>query len=166
MHTDRDKRLLRDILQSNWSESYPERSVDVPQPEIVIESEEDRRSVHMRDQDVVFVMASSSNVEPASIGYRDEEIEVNLDLEIYTAAGPERFDGVKGDEYGGLIGEIRRIIHSVRRGVGRYDMVVFDEFEDETETYGADMWVARITVRFIAYTHEIPVESSYTQDQA
>jgi len=152
------KYTIRDTLDEEWQESYSERSVDVPKPEIIVEGQKDRKSVTLSQNDVVFVMDGGRPlIDPASVGHRDERIEVEVDVQVHTTEGNVRFDGAAKDkEYGGLVGEIKRIRDKFRNvGVGGFDKWKVQTIDDQVGSYGANRWVAVWNFKLEAYASPI-----------
>lgn len=153
------RKLMQVLLEDRWQEEYSGRSEDVPVPNIIraaAQEDRSRRAANYTDNDVIYVRdGGDPDISPASVGFRDFHIEQVIDVEIRTSHSSDRLYGVDGENYGGLAGEVQRIIDSARYGVGPYEYVWYDTFSDESEDYGADTWVGTWPVRFIAYASPI-----------
>lgn len=155
-----DKHVVKAMLEQNWQVSLDGRN-DVPQPEVVVEGEKNRRSVNMMDNDVIFVQDGGAPViEPASVGHMEERVESMVDVEIHTTKGPKRFTGYPDDaNYGGVSGEVKRIVDKHRRGFGPYDRLGVDTFDDQVGSFGADRWVGVWNLRLFKYAVSIGQDS-------
>lgn len=157
----------RDLLQDEWEEraDASDRTYELPQPTIVQEGQVDKRSVYSGDNDVVIIQDGDFPVvDPQSIGYREERVEVILDAEIITSKSRERLLGTQEEEYGGLAGEVKRISDKYRIGypdeAGElespgYDVLLFETFDQQIGDRGADLWAGTWTVRFVTFASQI-----------
>lgn len=154
-----ERNLFQELLQERWMETYPDRQEDVPQPLIIKAGEQEddqQRAQNYHDDDIIHLRdGGDPDYSPASVGFRDMHAEQVIDAEMRTSVGSARLFGLDGDVYGGLAGEVQRIVDSARFGVGAYDYVWYDTLRDETESYGAGTWHATWPVRFIAYSSPI-----------
>lgn len=151
------KRSVQEILQENWDPDAISGRTHVPQPNVVVEGNEDARSVSKRQDDVVFVMDGGSPVvDPASVGHTHEYVETVVDIQIYTSQGEVRFYGEDGSHnYEGLVGETKRVLDMHRNGFDGFDRVDVDTFEDQIGEYGADRWVGTWIIRLYQYASNI-----------
>lgn len=159
-----DANWVRDLLDSQWQESYPTRDTDVPNPTVVVEGDESRRSVQFDTQDVIFTMDGGLPlIEPKSLGYGEERVESTIDIEMMTSVDRFRLLGDVDEDYGGLSGEVRRIIDEFRLGVPAdadirdpgYDVLVYDTFDDEIGDRPAHEWGGTWTITFINFAEPI-----------
>ena len=157
-----EREFMAELLDQRWQESIPERQMDVPKPIIReaggadSDSKTGRRAENIADNDVIYTRdGGDPQLEPASVGFRDLHLEQVIDVEIRTAADQNRMFGVEGEDYGGLAGEVQRIVDSVRFGIGPYDYVWYDTVTEASEDYGAGIWHVEWPVRFIAYANPI-----------
>lgn len=148
-----------ELLRANWQESgVPGRVQPVPRPEFVEAATNDgTRARNFARKDVIQVSDGGDPiVEPASIGFRDKRVEQVIDVRIRTSHSKARFLGRSVDEtYGGLVGEVERIVDSLRFGAGSYEYIFYDTFREESENFGADVWTGTWPIRFIAYNAPI-----------
>lgn len=156
------KRDIQYILEENWDPEAITGRTPVPEPNIVVEGNEDARSVSKRREDVVFVMDGGSPVvDPASVGHMHEYIETVVDIQVFTSQGEERFYGEEGEHsYEGIVGEIKRILDMHRTGFDAYDRMDIDTFEDQIGEYGADRWVGTWIIRLYQYASKISQEAN------
>ena len=161
-----ERKLMSDVLQERWIEDIGEleqfesddRPNNVPEPVIRLAGNEADgvRAQNYASDDVIYVSdGGDPTLDPASVGFRDVHVEQVIDVIIRTSKGPIRFFGEDEEVYGGLVGEVQRIVDSARFGIGPYDYVFYDTFSDETEDYGADTWHGQWPIRFIAYSDPI-----------
>jgi len=148
------------ILENNWEPSIDGRWNDIPEPWIGRENEETKKT--LRTQDVVEVQdGGSASVEAASLGWLEETSEYLVTIDIRTADrrikgeavdGRVRLEGERdenneSERYGGLIGEIKRILDVHRRGDKEWDLVEGFEVNDVSGTTGRGHYRATIEVR-------------------
>lgn len=155
-------RWLRDLVKDEWG--VGEDSTSISMPEVIEEGTEDRRSVHRRQNDVIFAMDGGlPTVDPQSLGYREEYIESTVDLEMITSESREHLLGPPDETYAGIEGEVKRILDKYRIGYPAdgelpypgYDIIRIDTFDDAIGNYGADFWAGIWTVTFITYASQI-----------
>jgi len=154
-------RWVRDVLQDQWGSGD---NSPPSQPNITVEGDEGKRSVHHLDNDVIFTQDGGlPTVRPQSIGFREEYVEASIDVEIVTSQGRERLLGLISESYGGLSGEVKRIVDKYRIGYPSdgnqadpgYDIARIDTFDDQIGARGADMWAGTWTITFITYANQI-----------
>lgn len=155
---------VRDLLDKKWEKSYPGRADDVPKPEVIVEGDTSRRGVQYDTQDVIYTMDGGLPlIEPQSLGYNEERVEAIIDIEMMTSVDRFRLLGTTDDTYGGLSGEVKRIIDEYRLGVPDgdnirdpgYDILVYDTFDDEIGDRPAEEWGGTWTIRFINFATSI-----------
>lgn len=154
---------VQNLIDTEWgtgTNSPPSKS-DV---DIVQEGQVDRRSVHTGDVDAIFCKdGGRPTVEPQSLGYREEYIEVTVDVEIITSDGREKLLGPPDETYAGLEGEVKRIVDKYRIGYPGdgeladpgYDVIRIDTFDDQIGARGADLWAGTWTITFITFAAQI-----------
>lgn len=152
------KELTANVLDSQWQpEREDHRSDEVPEPEVVEGGgNSDKRSRNYASTDVIFVSnGGNTQYEPASVGFRDRDVNDTIDVEIRTGQSRDRLFGEASEEYSGLVGEVKYIVDGLRFGINEWDYVWYEDVLDETEEYGAGTWQATVTVRFEAYSQDI-----------
>lgn len=118
--------LIRNTIDDNWVEEADEvegRRNKVPKPqEIVATSPPNQRRVNLKRGDAVFVYdGGEPTIEPKSVGWIEERIESKATIDLYSAHSVQRVEGYRNDQdelesYGGMKGEVRRILDGIRRG--------------------------------------------------
>ena len=154
-----ERELMAQILEARWQEDNEFRNEPVPKP-LIREAggtdDTDRRAENLSDTDIIWVRdGGDPDLSPASVGFRDMHLEQVIDVEIRTAVGQERMFGTEEEDYGGLAGEVQRIVDSIRFGIGSYEYVWYDTVTEASEDYGAGIWHVEWPVRFIAYSNTI-----------
>ena len=158
-YTDLD--FLAYVLENRWQEDVPGRMQSVPEPKIVIATSEDETRVNTAVNDVIFVRDGGAQTrEPRSAGYMAERVETPVAVDIRTAEGRDRFVGIRDDNneaesYGGLYGETKRILETIRKGEAEYDLTVPPEWNDLSEDFGFGHWRGVWTVRLTQVASEI-----------
>lgn len=148
-----DLDFLATILDTRWETTITNRSVDVPKPNIVIATTPDETRVSAAQEDLIFVRdGGPQSVEPKSVGWTEERIETPLTVDIRTSQDRERFVGTRNanneaDRYGGLYGETKRILDTIRKGEAEFDWVAPPEWNDLSEEVGFGHWRGTWTVR-------------------
>lgn len=157
--------FVRDLLRDQWGETSEFDPVE--QPRIVQEGTVERRSVHTKDNDVIFCQDGGlPTVQPQSIGYREQYVEVTIDAEIITAVGRDRLVGPPNETFAGLEGEVRRILEKFRKGVPSndssigvenpgYDIIQLNNFDDQIGEIGADLFKGTWSFTFITFAQQI-----------
>lgn len=152
----------RDLLDDQWGVGNNATSIE--KPEIIQEGEADRRSVHQRQSDVIFTMDGGLPVvEPQSIGFREEYVEATIDMDIITSKGREHLLGGHAESYGGIVGEVKRILDKYRIGYPSsgnlndpgYSIMRVDTFDNAIGQRGAGLWAGTWTVTYITYASQI-----------
>lgn len=160
-------RWVRDLIRDEWGEGDSETTIN--QPEIVHEGDANRRSVHQRDNDIIFTTDGGlPEVRPQSVGYREEYIESTIDVDMITSSGREHLLGKPHESYTGVEGEVKRIIDKYRIGYPfdgtledpGYDIIRIDTFDDRIGARGAGLWAGTWTVTFITYASQIGQDAS------
>lgn len=152
---------LQNVLQDNWNEDITGRVQRVPEPYILLESERSETRVSQYDGDVIFVSdGGPENITPKGVGWTHRESEANASIDIRTSVGRARLEGVRKDDnsaenYGGLRGEVQRILDSVRKGDQEYDLVDGYEWNDLSADVGYQFWRGTFEVRLTQVAQDI-----------
>lgn len=149
---------VKNLLENNWESAVSGREKDVPKPEIYLESAENLRRVNLDQSDVVFVRdGGTTQYTPKSFGWAQEEYSSPVTIDARTTGeagsvpGRERLWGYRGvgnlsaneaERYGGLQGEIKRILDEVRKGDQEYDLVLATAQNDLSGEMGGQVWRA------------------------
>lgn len=153
---------IEHLLDTEWTPSVEGRAVDVPKPGIYRRSAENLRRVSLDQEDILFIGTGGDRlVEPQSVGWTEEHIMARINIDARTTGeagsvgGWERLWGHRGEgdlganeaeAYGGLMGEIKRIMETVRRRDEEYDIVNVVEQFDLSEEMGGQVWRGTTTV--------------------
>lgn len=128
--------LVKSLLEDEWREDVPGRDVSVPKPEIVLQAPENRRQVNLKKYDVIFVRdGGRPTVQPQSLSWREERIEETVTIDCYSRKDINRIEGHRDDDdnrekYGGLKGEVKRILDKYRKGHKEYDLIIPETWID------------------------------------
>lgn len=150
-YTDLD--YLRNVLDARWQEDITGRNNPVPKPEIVIATDEAESRVNTAAQDVIFIRdGGPQDVQAQSVGWTEESVTTPLLADIRTSHSRVRFVGARdenneAERYGGLYGETKRILDTIRKGESEFDWTEAPEWNDNSEDYGYGHWVGAWTVR-------------------
>ena len=150
------------LLDTEWTPGVDGRVEDVPKPSIYRRSAENLRRVSLDQEDVLFIGTGGDRlVEPQSLGWTEERVIAKVSIDARTTGeagrvgGWERLWGHRGvgdldaneaEAYGGLMGEIKRIMETVRRRGEEYDIVNVVEQFDLSEEMGGQVWRGTTTV--------------------
>lgn len=117
--------LIRDTIDDRWEEESSNvdgRRYDVPKPFKIYAASPDRRKVSIKKGDAIFVYdGGEPTIEPKSMGWVEERIESKATIDLYSSVSVERIEGHRDDSgnlesYGGMKGEVKRILDQIRRG--------------------------------------------------
>jgi len=153
-------------LTDEWEPLVSGRSVRVPQP-VVQESQQDSQaSIQERDQ-VVVRDGGTTPFEPGTLGHNENTTETFVQIDVRTtdrnrpqidsatrSPGYVRLFGKRaqrsntGERYGGLIGEITRLLQTHRRGADGFTRIQIEEVNDISSQSGMNHYRATLTVRF------------------
>lgn len=144
------------LLSENWQKSISGREYDVPQPAIYRESPENLRRMNLDQNDVVLLRDGGvTEISPQSFSWQEERLVSRVTVDARTTgeagsvAGRERLWGVRGagdldpneaERYGGLQGEIKRIMDTVRKGDNEFDLVRVTQQNDLSGEMGGQIW--------------------------
>lgn len=148
---------LAEQLEERWEDSIVGRVEDVPVPRF--ESGE-RRQARVPKQGLVTVSRGSTNIRPQGVGFVEEGITETASVEIRTDRGDDHLWGVRlsdgtAERYGGMVGEVKRILDSLRRGEGDYDLIEGTEVRDVSELAGPGRFMVVFEVRFTQFARVI-----------
>lgn len=144
---------LQTLLDDHWEEMVDGRSQTVPKPLILLASDSDTSRVSQIDGDVIFIKdGGPESVEPKGAHWDHREIETLVTIDIRTQRGRGRLMGVRNDQnvsedYGGLQGEVQRILDLHRRGDKEFDLIDGYEWNDLSEDVGFQFWRGTWEVR-------------------
>lgn len=155
------RKLMKYLLEQEWTEDVDGREEPVPKPRI-IQAEEVKR-VDLSEGDVIYVKDGGiTSKEAAGLGWNEEkQIDlVTLDIRTIDAhGGRERLEGVRdettleAEKYGGLVGEVERIVDEHRKDLAEYQLVEAYEINDISQEQG----FGRYRVDFELRLHTGPV---------
>jgi len=155
---------LQNVLDEEWEPEIDGRLEPVPKPIIRLGSDMDATRVSQLNKDVVFVLdGGPESITPKSVGWDHRETEALVSLDVRTNVGRTRLEGGRDDDnnaerYGGLRGEIQRILDSVRRGDKEYDLINGYEWNDLSEDIGFQFWRGTFEVRLTQVAENIDPE--------
>lgn len=151
------------LLDANWEESVSGRERDVPQPQLIRESAESLRKMNLDQNDAALLRDGGiTTIEPQSFGWAQERLVSRVTIDLRTTGeagsthGRERLWGYRGvgglndnesERYGGLVGETKRIMDSVRKGDNDFDLVLVTEENDLSAQMGGQIWRASVEVQ-------------------
>ena len=171
-----------DKLQKEWSQSRPGRVVDLPPADDVTFLKGDgQKKADGRVQDFVYVKdGGSQDPEPNGINWQAERRTTRLSIQVSTmdrrvqgtkVDGRERIFGYRnetdsvdqygldpgeGESYGGLTGEVRYIMDSVRKGEHEWDYILTPEVNDLVSTVGKNYYRASVELRLVELARALP----------
>lgn len=150
-------RRFKRLLEDEWLEDRPGREVSVPEPDVLIER--NRKQSDLKTSDYIVVKdGGSEDLTPGGFGWNHEGVKTRLELELTSADRRVAGDRVEShirmfgyfndtggvdqygldpgaeEDHGGLVGEARKIMSDVRKGIGPYDRVTVREVNDQRNT--------------------------------
>jgi len=144
---------VENILREDWEREVPGRNKPVPVPEVVRESSEEHRRMNTQNSDYIVVTDGGiSEIEPQSFGWQEEATTARVTCDIRTSQSRERLWGKRDDDnnspnYGGLVGEVKRIVDTKRKGDKEFDLIVGFEANDLSGQMGGKVWRATFEIR-------------------
>lgn len=151
--------FAENLVDERWTVSIDGRPNDVPKPKIILEGEQKRQRTSIDERDEIVVEdGGTQEFTPKGIGWTEEDVTFVVTFDLRTADSRERFFGYRqetssdplgsGERYGGLAGEMKRILDTARKGEKEYDLVTAYQFNDLTSETGGSVWRGQYTVRF------------------
>ena len=159
-------------FKNGWQESRPGREFDVPKPQIFKQNEE--KNIDYKTQDSLIVRdGGSQDLEPQTFGWSEERQTTRMTIALRSADRRIEGDKIDGrvrmfgytnesdstDQYGldpgesedagGLVGEVRAILDSYRKGVDGWDYVKTTAVNDLTGSVRVGMYRADIEVELV-----------------
>ena len=134
------------LLQNRWSKDFPGRMEPVPQPNITIAADEDISRVDFTNDQIFIRDGGPESHDPKGAGWTHRETETLVTLDLRTAHSRGRLEGYRDEEtnepevYGGLRGEVLRIVDDGRKGEQEYDWINPYEWNDLSEEVGFGNW--------------------------
>lgn len=155
--------LTKELLDEEWIESASNvqgRRNDVPKPANILKgSPQDQRKVSLTAGDAVFVHDGGRPVvEPKSLGWVEERTESHVTIDCYSKHSIERVEGYRDDNnmsesYGGMKGEIKRIMDKIRGGIREFYMVKATNWNYMHSNEPAGIYRGQWEVTFISYSN-------------
>lgn len=166
-----DAYWVRDLLEEEWDRSrnpIPGEGnirAQVPfKPEFILNGSRERRASHVNNQALVWLNDEGTPVRtPQSVGYTDERVEDEVSYEVVVPGNRQDIAGTVDARYGGVAGEVRRIIQRHRTGLRDdvsvpdpcYDIIEYQSLRDESGRRGGGIWTVEGTIRFITFAEPI-----------
>jgi hypothetical protein len=153
---------VRQLLEENWTESIPERDVDVPKPNIIKEASEDHQRYNVDVSDYIIVGdAGTQDVEAKSLGWGHQGVTSAISIDCRTKVDRARLEGAvvgnnESDAHGGLRGEVERIIHEHRKGHKEFDLITLVGWNDLSNDVGFGFWRGEWEVNLEVIAEGIP----------
>lgn len=147
--------LIKSLLEEEWREDVPGREKSVPKPEIVLQAPDNRRQVNLKKYDVIFVTDGGRPVvEPQSLSWREERIEETITIDCYSRKDIERIEGYRDENdnketYGGMKGEVKRILDKYRKGYKEYDLIKAETWIDMHAEEVGGIWRGQWDIQMI-----------------
>jgi hypothetical protein len=153
--------LLADRWQPTYDGPAGTRSNDVPQPTIAIATDKAAKRLDPRREDLLFVRAGGAQqLTPRSVGWTEQRTETLVTLDCRTTQSRQRLEGTRNganekEAYGGLRGEVKRILDTVRTGDKEFDWVNGYEYRPLSEDMGFGNWRGAWEVRLTELAEDI-----------
>lgn len=155
---------LQTVLDEGWEEEIEGREEPVPKPYILLAADSRNTRVSQLDGDVIFIVdGGPQSITPKSVGWGHREVESLAAFDLRTTRGRGRLEGVRNEDneaerYGGLRGEVQRILDLVRKGDKEYDLIDGYEWNDLSEDVGFQFWRGTFEIRLTQVAEEIDPE--------
>jgi hypothetical protein len=137
------------LLDAEWeplASNVQGRDNDVPKPKIVIATDENTKRLNLASTDLLFIReGGSQQLTPRSVGWTEEDRETKVTIDLRTSESRGRLEGFRDsnnvkEEYGGLRGEVKRILDTVRKGDKEYNWIDGYEYRPLSEEVGYANW--------------------------
>lgn len=129
---------LKNILSNRWTKSIAGRQDDVPYPgdDNVIRVGDKRKQSH-RTTDYLVLSAGVETKEPKGLGYTHRGRNPTGTISCRSSVSRDRVFGTRDgnndcEDYGGLTGEVERILDDVRKGHKEFSTIRAPEIQDNT----------------------------------
>lgn len=154
---------VRNILKQEWQEEIPGRKHPVPEPYIFVEGQQASRHSPAQGDMITVLDNGPTQIEPQSVGWTEERIENHVGIDIRTVHSRERLLGHRDDnnvaeKYGGLSGEVKRILDMHRKGTEEYEYVFAGPFNDMSNEMGFATHRGRYEVRLVQVANQIDAD--------
>lgn len=158
------------VLNNDWETDVAGRDHSVPQPKI--EVEQDRSNIRLRNQDHINIVDGGDNTfEPMGVGYTHRRSDLTVDVVVRVSRSPPdppnverpglvRMQGARdenndAESYGGIKGEIQRILDLYRKGDKEFDLIETSVWRDDIASTGVNHFTGRWVVEFSQRAQEI-----------
>jgi len=142
-----DLLYLKNILADRWQESVSGRQQDVPYPsdDRIKVQDKDRKTRHRANSDLLVLSKGTETKEPKGFGYTHRGRTATGTVQCKSSKGRERVFGTRDDnndceDYGGIAGEVERILDEVRKGHKEYDTLRAPEKTANSELEESGLW--------------------------
>lgn len=143
------------ILDSNWESdaaNVTNRDEDVPKPGIIEGVNEKTRHEWQNEGLLVVKDGGITDRTPKGLNWQYEEIEDLVTVRCQSRLDRQHVNGRRdqnneAENYGGLTGEVIRILHLYRKGQKEYDVIKGYEVNDVSDGAGAGRWRSDVEIR-------------------
>lgn len=154
---------LEILLQNRWQSDITGRMEPVPEPNITIAGDDETSRVDFTNDQVFVRDGGSQSLTPKTAGWQHKGSESLVTIDIRTTQSRGRLEGFRDENneperYGGLRGEVERILDSVRTGDKEYDWINGFEYNDLSEEVGFGNWRGTWEVRLTEIANTIDPE--------
>lgn len=154
------REYFKRLLDARWEPDVTGRIEAVPEPEIAVGSSDDLKRYDPVNDDWVFIKPGSSSLTPQSINWSQRKVETIVTIDCRTTDSYVRLEGTRDkdnnrENYGGLQGEILRIIDTVRNGHKEFDWIDSTEWAPLSEQMGYGTWRGAWEVRLTELAENI-----------
>lgn len=172
---------VRNLLEDNWQSSITGRPHDVGELDtdsqsgkvkIVYESDDEWRSMDLSNFDYLTIRDGGiSNITPTSFGWLNEDRTARVTVDIrskgwptedrpgrialYGERGAGDLDPNESPRYGGLAGEVERVLKEPRDGDQEFSLISTPEINDLSGQMGGQIWRGTVTAVFESRSTEI-----------
>lgn len=169
--------IIKYLIESNWQEARTGRALDVPEPEIHLENDEQKVDLSRHDE-VMVKDGGPVDHTPLGVGYNYEREELTMSVDLKTADRRVQGDKIDGrvrlfgfvnngneiqhgippgesEDYGGISGEVKKILRDNRGGQDRFDDIFVDSVDDISDTVAVNKYRAVVNVRLRDRTVEL-----------
>lgn len=146
---------LKTELDERWQESVSGRVQDVPYPGddrvFIDDITEKVRSSPKANPDYIVLSRGTATKEPRGFGHTHRRRETTVTISCRSTGERGRVFGVRDgnndcEDYGGLVGEVERVLDEIRKGDKEFDRVLSPETRDVSNLADSGTWRGEVEV--------------------
>jgi hypothetical protein len=159
------------LIENRWQRDHPDRTNSLPSMNngVTVIIEEESGNERLRQKDVLKVADDGDqDFEPQGFGHTHDSVDARVRVECRTTDrnGMGSLDGrircfggrdpgtLEAEGYGGLVGEVERVVDDVRSGVAEFNRVYVDRITDESATSGKGHYRGDVHIALVEHARK------------